>query len=86
MHRRKNMTPADKAAALAQRVSWTEAHWAPFFSDMPYRIPSLGSLRNPFGIIARKAENSAIFSATDVSETHHLLTDESALSAAMEEL
>ena len=40
------MKPADKAAALAQRMSWTEKHWVPFFSDMPLRTPSLGSLRN----------------------------------------
>jgi hypothetical protein len=80
------MTPADKTAALAQRVSWTEEHWAPFFSDMPYRIPSLGSLRNPFGIIARKAENSAIFAAIGFSEIHHLLTDEPALAGVIDEL
>jgi hypothetical protein len=40
------MKPADKAAALAQRMSWTKKHWVPFFSDMPLRTPSLGSLRN----------------------------------------
>ena len=44
------MKPADKAAALAQRMSWTEKHWVPFFSDMPLRTPSLGSLRNTFPV------------------------------------
>jgi hypothetical protein len=40
------MTPAGKTAALAQRMSWTEKHWTPFFSEMPLRTLSSGSLRN----------------------------------------
>jgi hypothetical protein len=44
------MKPADRVAALAQRMSWTEKHWVPFFSGMPLRTPSLGSLRNTFPV------------------------------------
>ena len=70
------MKRAEKTAALAQRASWTKEHWAPFFSEMPHRITSVGSLRSPFAIIARTADNSATFSALDVSDTPRLLGDE----------
>ena len=42
-----------------------------FFSEMPLRIPSLGSLQSPYAIITRTAANSASFSAVDVSVTDH---------------
>lgn len=61
------MERAETIAALEQRASWTKKHWKPFFSEMPLRILSLGSLRSPFAVIARRAENSATFSAHEVS-------------------
>ena len=67
------MTPADKAAALAQRMSWTEKHWTPFFSEMPLRTLSSGLLRYPSAVIARTAENSATFSALEVSTLKKML-------------
>jgi hypothetical protein len=70
------MERAEKTAALEQRASWTKKHWTPFFSDMPHRITSLGSLRNPFAIIARPAENSATFSALDTATTNQLPSHE----------
>jgi hypothetical protein len=76
MYRRKSMKHAEKTAALAQRTSWTKKHWAPFFSEMPHRITSLGSLRSPFAIIARTADNSATFFGLDVPDTPRLLGDD----------
>ena len=70
------MKHAEKTAALAQRASWTKEHWAPFFSEMPHRITSVGSLRSPFAIIARTADNSATFFGLDGSDTHKLLGDD----------
>jgi hypothetical protein len=70
------MKRAEKTAALAQRASWTKKHWAPFFSEMPHRITSLGSLRSPFAIIARTADNSATFFGLDGSDTPRLLGDD----------
>ena len=67
------MTPADKAAALAQRMSWTEKHWTPFFSEMPLRTLSSGSLRYPSAVIVRTAEDSATFSALEVSNLKKML-------------
>jgi hypothetical protein len=61
------MEPAEKATALEQRAFWTKKHWTPFFSDMPPRILSSGSIRCPSAVIARPAENSATFSAHEVS-------------------
>ena len=61
------MEPAEKATALEQRIFWTQKHWTPFFSDMPPRILSSGSIRCPSAVIARPAENSATFSAHEVS-------------------
>jgi hypothetical protein len=60
------MEYSEKTAVLAQRVSWTAVHWAPFFSEMPLRMLSLGSVRCPSAVIARPAENSATFSALEV--------------------
>ena len=60
------MEPAEKATALEQRIFWTQKHWTPFFSDMPPRILSSGSIRCPSAVIARPAENSATFSALEV--------------------
>jgi len=61
------MEPAEKITVLEQRAFWTKKHWTPFFSDMPLRILSSGSLRCPSAVIARPAENSATFSAHEVS-------------------
>jgi len=61
------MEYSEKTAVLAQRASWTAIHWAPFFSEMPLRMLSLGSVRCPSAVIARPAENSATFSAHEVS-------------------
>ena len=61
------METAEKATALEQRIFWTQKHWTPFFSDMPPRILSSGSIRCPSAVIARPAENSATFSAHEVS-------------------
>ena len=61
------MEPAEKATALEQRIFWTQKHWTPFFSDMPPRILSSGSIRCPSAVIARTADNSATFSALEVS-------------------
>ena len=61
------MEPAEKTTVLEQRAFWTKKHWTPFFSDMPLRILSSGSLRCPSAVIARPAENSATFSAHEVS-------------------
>jgi hypothetical protein len=61
------MEPAEKATALEHRIFWTQKHWTPFFSDMPPRILSSGSIRCPSAVIARPAENSATFSAHEVS-------------------
>jgi len=72
----RNMKRAEKAAALAQRASWTKMHWTPFFSEMPHRISSLGSSRNPFAIIARTACNSATFAELDQSLKDSRLGDE----------
>jgi hypothetical protein len=67
------MELAEKTAALGQRMSWTKKHWVPFFSEMPLRIRSLGSLSDPSAIIPKTAENSASFSALDVSDSDKLL-------------
>ena len=61
------MERAETIAALAQRASWTKKHWTPFFSEMPLRMLSSGSLRCPSAVIARTAENSATFSALEAS-------------------
>jgi hypothetical protein len=61
------MERAETIAALEQRASWTKKHWTPFFSEMPLRILSLGSLLSPSAVIARPAENSATFSALEAS-------------------
>ena len=89
------MEPAEKAAALEQRAFWTKKHWTPFFSDMPLRILSPGSLRCPSAVIARPAENSATFSAHEVSTLKKIVdceniqelrsvNDDAALSAVVE--
>ena len=70
------MERAETIAALTQRASWTKKHWTPLFSEMPLRILSLGSLRSPFAVIARTAENSAIFSALDGLDAQKRLNDE----------
>ncbi len=70
------MERAETIAALEQRASWTKKHWTPFFSEMPLRILSLGSLRSPCAVIARRAENSAIFSALDGLDAQKRLNDE----------
>jgi hypothetical protein len=67
------MEPAEKATALEQRVSWTNKHWTPFFSDMPLRTLSSGSLRCPSAVIAIPAENSATFSAHEISNLKKML-------------
>ena len=67
------MEPAEKITVLEQRAFWTKKHWTPFFSDMPLRILSPGSLRCPSAVIARPAENSAIFSAHEISNLKKML-------------
>ena len=67
------MEYSEKTAVLAQRASWTAIHWAPFFSEMPLRMLSSGSLRYPSAVIARTAENSATFSALEVSTLKKML-------------
>jgi hypothetical protein len=69
----KRMERAETIAALAQRASWTKKHWTPFFSEMPLRMLSSGSLRCPSAVIARTAENSATFSALEVSTLKKML-------------
>lgn len=70
------MELAEKTAALEQRMSWTKQHWTLFFSEMPLRIMSLGCLSAPLAVISKTAENSATFSALDVSDSDKLLGDE----------
>jgi len=67
------MEPAEKITALEQRASWTKKHWTPFFSEMPLRTLSSGSLRCPSAVIARPAENSATFSAHEISNLKKML-------------
>ncbi len=71
------MESAEKTTTLERRTSWATEHWRIFFSEMPLRTPSLGSLQNPHAIITRTAANSASFSAVDVSVTDHGLGNES---------
>ena len=65
------MESAEKTTTLERRTSWATEHWRIFFSEMPLRTPSLGSLQSPYAIITRTAANSATFSAVDVSVTDH---------------
>jgi hypothetical protein len=67
------MEPAEKITVLEQRAFWTKKHWTPFFSEMPLRILSSGSLRCPSAVIARPAENSATFSPHEISNLKKML-------------
>ena len=71
------MESAEKTTTLERRTSWATEHWGVFFSEMPLRAPSLGSLQSPYAINTRTAANSALFSAVDVSVTDHSLANES---------
>ena len=59
------MATAEETTSIEIRTGWANEHWRLFFSEMPLRITSLGSLLNPTAIILRTAENDVTFSAHD---------------------
>ena len=53
------MESAKQSTALQKRTSLANKHWGLFFSNLPYRVMNLRSLRDTPAAIARAAEKSA---------------------------
>jgi hypothetical protein len=70
------MESAEQSTALQKRVSLANKHWGLFFSNLPYRVMSLRSLRDSPAITATPAQNRAGISAADAPVTNNLLGDE----------
>ena len=70
------MELAEKPTVLQKRVLLANKHWGLFFSNLPYRVTCVRSLRDSPAIGATPAQNSAAISAADEPVKNNILGDE----------
>ena len=70
------MGSARQTTALQKRALLANKHWGLFFSNLPYRVTNLRSLRESPAAIDGPAKSSAAISAVDGAVTNNLLGDD----------